>query len=996
MSSYFYVCLLTMKICKLITFCFALICFSLNAQNSEWQNFGIKEGLPQSNISSIVQDSIGYIWLGTQGSGLVRFDGKDFKILNEKDSLLSGFINDLVFKKDSLFIATNQGLSVMSNGTIKSFRTPKINKIIPLQNQFFLATDSGIYQWKGTYIIPLKIDYKVDLNVVNDLIFHQNSFYIATNKALWQTNTLIKSTNSEKISNGKFTSFLKIQNKLYANNKLSGIYEVRKKQLLLKKKTNSIEEIQLIENEILMLTSNEGIKKSDSEFKNTQLVHSELKSDKIQDIFKDKTNSIWIASANRGLFKFTKNNFEHFTTKKGLSNNKINALVPHGENLWIASGNKGIQKKIGAHFINLGIEELQNTTVNSIAIDSSNNIWLGTESKGLLLLKYKSQKDSIKNTAEEILDTLSSSYQFINLAIQLPNIGKSIQSIYEKDSKVWIADGRFIHELTTKNGIILKTKIFGKNQGFKDTKINSFFYRKNKLWYSSSAGNLGYIKDRNLIDYYQPLGFKTSINCISEKNGYLFLGTSNRGVWLVSVNNPKDAFQLKGIKKLNSQYVNQLLFDASGDLWVGTEKGLNKVILNKNSIKDVFYFSKNDGFLGVETTQNSIALTKDQNLWFGTNNGLTKLVNLQTKNSTIKPTVFIENLEVLYNKIDTVNVNSYSKTLNLKANQNSLSFEYKTVDIDNPNEIQYQWRLNENVSSWTSKNSIDFANLSSGSYTFEVVSMNRNSVKSKTKRFQFYIHKPWYLQNWFLISSAVIGTFLIVFIVFSYTQKLKRKAKAEIQILKTKNQLIALEQKALQLQMNPHFVFNVLNSIKAFGSNGKLESMNTIINEFATLLRGVLLNSREEFVTLKSEIDILKSYLKIEEKLQNKSFTIIIDIELDYFDSEEVLIPSMILQPFIENSIKHAFKIENRENKIKIQLDLKEKFMYCSISDNGVGYKTSQKNKNKQHKSVAINVTKERLESLIQYPNFSIKEIKENQEVKGTCVSFHMPYQTDF
>ena len=207
--------------------------------------------------------------------------------------------------------------------------------------------------------------------------------------------------------------------------------------------------------------------------------------------------------------------------------------------------------------------------------------------------------------------------------------------------------------------------------------------------------------------------------------------------------------------------------------------------------------------------------------------------------------------------------------------------------------------------------------------------------------------------------------------------------------------MISLEQKALQLQMNPHFIFNVLNGIKALGNSGKSVELNTTISKFATLLRGVLHNSRQEEISLAEEITTLKNYIELEQQINSNTFEYSITTNLS-IDVEEILIPPMLIQPFVENSIKHGISsVEN--GKITISFSIKNDLLHCEIVDNGIGvHQSKELKKVSSHKSVALKVTQERIRNLSKNSAFSINEIHEEGKVIGTKVVFKIPLKTDF
>ena len=162
------------------------------------------------------------------------------------------------------------------------------------------------------------------------------------------------------------------------------------------------------------------------------------------------------------------------------------------------------------------------------------------------------------------------------------------------------------------------------------------------------------------------------------------------------------------------------------------------------------------------------------------------------------------------------------------------------------------------------------------------------------------------------------------------------------------------------------------------------------------MLRGILNNSRKEEITLQEEINILRNYIELEQRMSSKTFTYTIHTDLKNIDPEEILIPTMLIQPFVENSIEHAFQ-KNKLGNIIINFTIQHHYLHCSIVDNGIGIHQSKKQKkHKSHKSVALKVSKERLNILSLKSNLSINEIKQDNEIKGTKVSFKIPLKTDF
>jgi len=205
-----------------------------------------------------------------------------------------------------------------------------------------------------------------------------------------------------------------------------------------------------------------------------------------------------------------------------------------------------------------------------------------------------------------------------------------------------------------------------------------------------------------------------------------------------------------------------------------------------------------------------------------------------------------------------------------------------------------------------------------------------------------------------------------------------------------------LEQKALRLQMNPHFMFNVLNGIKAMAKT-KPDAMNNTINNFAALLRSTLTSSRKEKISLQEEIKSLHHYIKLEQQMTQKPFEYRIDLESDYA-SEDILVPPMLIQPFVENAIRHGILKGSRTGKLQITFFTSETKLKVKISDNGIGIFESQKMKlAKDHQSMALKVTKERLESISGKNPLKIIELKDDDgSTIGTEVQFEIPLETEY
>jgi ligand-binding sensor domain-containing protein len=765
-----------------------------------------------------------------------------------------------------------------------------------------------------------------------------------------------------------------------------------------------INSLSIINNQLWVSTDGDGVTVLDMEnFQIQRQVDSRsgLAVSHIQDCMMDRQGTIWMATSGGGLYKYFQDEFTHFDTETGLQGNRVYAVDMNGTEVWLSNSEAGLVKidSLGIHPIPK-IKDFDNVKIKTITHDAKGNIWAGSDGKGLLF-RENTTRDSLTLKLTDINNIQIDTLKIVEVKNHLINTSNGFTSDWirqlhiEKDT-IWVAtysDGivKMQFDSATEKATILK--VFGEKDGLidlliKDLKTDS----KGRIWYGTQTGHIGFIENNSLKDLGQVLDDKTAVNSLLFKGDIMYLGTAGNGVWFTNTEENRVFKKLVGDKQLTSNNCYQLIFDKENNLWVGSEKGVDKVVLNQeNRIVDVFHFGRNDGFLGIETCLNAVDMDAKGNLWFGAIYGLTKYeVGQKAESIDIKPTIDFESVEVDYQPIDSLGfymMEKNDKVLLLNPNQNQMSFTYRTVDLSHPNDIEYRFKLNDDSwSPWSKNNQQNLAGLSYGNHVFYAQSRNYRWKKSEVISFPFSIETPLYEKAWF--QSLLIGTAFILLLIFGwmYLSRIKRR-NAEAQArLQVQNHLLTLEHKALQLQMNPHFIFNVLNGIKGMATTDS-QKMNGTINTFATLLREVLNNSRKETISLDQEIKTLMS---------PKPFKYSIDID-SAIDIEEILIPPMLIQPFVENAIRHGILKGTREGELQLKFKTDAQFLECTIIDNGTGIFHSQQTKTAtDHQSMALTVTKERIVSIAGKDTLKMEEIKTNDLILGTKISFRIPLQTDF
>ncbi len=995
------------------------VSFSLTAQNSQLRSYSIEDGLPQSQVYDIVQDDIGYLWLGTQGGGLSSFNGTDFSIWNERNGLLSNYIHALHTSNDSLYIGTDRGLSIKLKNKFTNFKCPEIHHFYTSRNSLYIGTKNGVYTYSSTKKLKkLDLNSEIDTSSVNAILFDGTFYWIATSKGLWKTISLKDANQIIKVADNNYRAIVYNENKIFAATFNSGllILDTRdsKEDIFLPKplRINSMS----IHNkdELWIATDNDGITILDTQNYTEKRRLNKTKGLAVSHIRKtvtDKQSNIWIATSGGGFYKYFQNNFQHFDAASGLKGNRIYAVHKAKKSIWISSSEAGLTEidSLGIHHIPK-TDNFSGVKIKTITSDVKGNIWAGSEGNGVLL-RITKQIDSIAVDDTDSLNIVTKVFPkkvIENRVLNRKNGFPSnwIRKLIRGRNAIWAATYssgivQFNYDLN-KDSLIIK-KVYGNRNGITDLLIKDIALdHENRLWYATQTGRLGYLKKGKHTSLGIVLEQKTTIRTLLFYQNKLFLGTAGKGIWVSELDAKTPIFKpLKGAKKMFSKNIYQLIFDNQGYLWAGTERGVDKIQLNQeNEIEDIYHFGRNDGFLGIETCLNAVAKDDKGSVWFGALYGLTKYTPSTENKIVLKPKIYFKDVQVAYKSVDSINLKEWtntSKILQLNPTQTQLSFGYRSIDIDHPNQIEYRSKLNDNDwSPWSKENKQNYAGLAYGSHQFSVQSRNHRWEESEAIKFNFFIDSPIHEKAWFQWTVIGLGLLFLLILGWLYIRRIRLKNKADKEQLQLQNHLLTLEHKALQLQMNPHFIFNVLNGVKAMAIS-KPEKMNATINSFAVLLRDTLNNSRKEHITLAQEIKTLHHYIILEELMAAKPFTFNISNTCE-FDAEEILIPPMLIQPFVENAIRHGILKGEREGKLQIEFHTTEHNLHCKVIDNGMGIFTSQKTKEKtDHQSMALTVTKERLASISGKNALEITEIKnDNGTIGGTNITFKIPLLTDY
>lgn len=348
----------------------------------------------------------------------------------------------------------------------------------------------------------------------------------------------------------------------------------------------------------------------------------------------------------------------------------------------------------------------------------------------------------------------------------------------------------------------------------------------------------------------------------------------------------------------------------------------------------------------------------------------------------------------------TVNNKPYplGEVLELSHKQNTLRFAFSTYALRSRKTFNYAYRMLGIDSTWitTRSNYVNFPGLAPNSYTFEVKAINEDGTEStQTRRISFRIDGPFYQQWWFYAPIFLASTTLIWGFSQHRIRTIKKQNRLEQQKESLRHQLVASTITTLKAQMNPHFMFNAMTAIQSLILDGEQDEAYAYLTKFSSLIRENLNMSEQPFVYFDREVRLIKTYLQLENLRFEKDF----EYHIEGAEAiGELKIPAMIIQPFVENAIKHGLLHKIGAKRLHIAFK-QEKSLHCIITDNGIGRKASttmNTGNHHRHTSFASSAIAKRLALLQDYykSDFGVSytDLEENNIAKGTKVFLKIPY----
>ena len=906
------------------------------------RQFSANDGLPSSYCFTSFQDSDGYMWTGTYG-GVARFDGATFQNFTVNDGLVNNQATSLFQdKKQNIWIGTFSGISIWQQG---HFRNITSVGNVPIERVYDITqtTDGRIWATSNQGLLvfdnPETPPTLFQLDSKNQPVRRLWGVCQTPTGQLLVSNTdhlyLFEKNRFIEVNypNGQAVEarcLVRLGNQLLIGTYEQGILEYESgtvKPIYTELLPGNLRVFNILKDnqKRLWLATNMGafcIDKGNVTILNTQ---NYLPSDKCLGICTDREGSIWLTSP-EGLIQCRKRFIDVFTKANGLLNDEIYSLAKDKNGVIYFGGCNGAFSAYRRGTFFQPFPTFTGTKPSGLPIhftkfDHKGDLWISCDADGIFKIDTHSRISKITATGKFcsafLEDTLHNviwtgnreqlfRYQHGQWTTINPPPAMAIDDILalylDKQHRIWLGtyglrifDGKTWTDLSKK------------------TNTEDVFIQ--------------YIK--------------------SDAAGNIWVATIGKGIRKLGIDRQGNIVLVENLttrQGLQNDSVLDIEFDNEGQLWVGSFGGIMRIDLQRPKEKGQYrsrIFNRTSGVL--DNTWQIVSLLKDDagDIWAGTSTGAMRFVIHDIPTSSTSPPVHIASAQLVQTNPEPSTSSQYiAANAVLPYNLNTLNFQFTGISLSEPSGIRYTYKLdglpNANWSTFSSQRRVNFSNLPPNTYTLSVKAINADGIESQREStFTFTIKPPFWQTWWFRGLMALVMAGAILAIVQFRIRFLNEKHEVALQLSEWKL-------KALQSQMNPHFIFNSLNSIQNFIITNKPIEGVKYLSKFSRLIRKILENSNYQQMKLERIVETLQMYVELEAMRFNQEFSYQFIIDDDDM-LQDTLLPPMLFQPFVENAIWHGLMPKNGEKKLLIQAEKQADSLLCIIDDNGVGRKNSQK-----------------------------------------------------
>jgi two-component sensor histidine kinase len=939
-----------------------LVATNLSAQNPYIQHYTTHDGLPSNTVYYIYQDSKKFIWFATD-AGVVRYDGTTFKNYRTNDGVSSN--NVIRIKEDSngriWFFNFNGSLNYFYQNRI--YNGNDIPFLDSLQVREFIIdfcqdTDQTIYFYNRLFeIITLDSQNNFKRFDLHDKLF---KYSLKSNSCISHIPEVFRLRYLCKNSSGDFLFFtdcaiIKLPDLFGTPSLFNGSFGIftvfpgskqikyidTESKFLYKFDDDHLEKIIPIPdysfgNLTSILEDKDGslwisyYSKGVYCLKN-DLILKHFNIQETQAILQDNENNIWVSSMKEGVYKISPYIFDHRYYEKGLFQDKgITALGPEINGaVWLTNGQSVYLFK-NNEFSLLNFKDQDNNSFNWICQLNNGTLMIGQ--KRPVFYFFKGFRENI--LPKQIKFQSTGRLKYAIKKINIDRTGEEISYFGTVSIIIGTPDKLFREN----KEIILSQRIY-----------NTFYNLNNEL--VVNANNNYLIRNNKFEPCIELCRFNNKIitdHLIMNDTSELY-NVEGDSIYLYTKHNFFNLTTAFG-SSIDLQ-IRKIIYHPPA-LYLSTFRNIYKCDNPLNIIdnKPVQLQLLDINFRNIQ----DILINKDS-LYIASDDGLTIIPEVMINKITVHtPIPYFKS--ILINDKET---DLSGQELVLRSN-NKITFNFSCINYSST-PIHYSYKMDGLDTAWTTGpiRIVVYQNVSRGNYTFHLKVRKPGSEWSKSIECRVTVKAPFWQHPLFYLGLSILCVSLLILYII-------RRKNIQMKKRELDNQLITLEQKALQSMMNPHFIFNSLGSIQTYLLQNKSGEAGLYLSQFARLIRQNLNAINASSINLEEEIDRLKNYLDLEKLRMEDKFEYHIEVAAN-IETDELQIPSMIIQPFVENAIWHGIAFLKEKGQIIIRfLKKDDKSLDVIIEDNGIGMKRSETfSANKEKRAhLGMELARKRLEIL--------------------------------
>lgn len=685
-----------------------------------------------------------------------------------------------------------------------------------------------------------------------------------------------------------------------------------------------------------------------------------------------------------------------------LQNNMLSdALIDFGGNYWLSTLNSGV-----IILPNLAVytsdNSLQNSVINQLykynqsiyAISFDQNVWQYRNFgfNAINTMQGRSERPSLIEEDGDLINDFGG--DVLNLQSQEKRSLKLLhgtKNVSKLDDHVYISSFSGSCVITSEDSLLLKKSEFYRGQKiYYAPKKNGYYIileeKRSLDNIYDRQNNIIYVSYFDRLMYYSPTHEKEVLIHGSSISNSILDVDQDKGIWCSTRNGSIYALEKGAVaKEIITGYSVTAIKGWENFLFLNTPQGIVK--LNKES-EEMILINELDGL--PSNTVYDIEVLNDT-LYAATKKGLAFFACNESFINTTAPRIFYDYLTANNEIIKA------TEAYNLPFEKNNLTFWFHGISTRSMGEFYFKYRLIGIDDVWQSQSStVNFArypSLLEGEYEFQLKAVNEDDFESDLISIPIHIAPPFYRTWWFFTLLALLIVLLSFFVFLIRLNVLKKQNQIMSDKKELEKKLSISQLTALKSQMNPHFVFNALNSIQDYIIKNQKELASDYLGLFADLMRTYLNYSQEDEISIENELEALEMYLKLEKVRFEESLNYSIEVD-DALDVYETKIPVMLIQPFVENAIKHGLLHKKGIRKLVVKFKQENNRLLVEVRDNGIGRKASaelKSNQNKKHQSFSTSSIQNRIKLLNATRSRPIEIVYDDlADQKGTSVKIYL------